>query len=134
MKSYQVTVLVMAIGLAVGILYLVRRDHIYIRQGLFWIVIAAVSLLFGVWPGLIDAVGGLFGVAYPPTLMLLVAIIVLIVKALLGDIALTQVRRDLRRLTQRIALRESEEPGVAAARLAQPAPAREEAAADSRGA
>ena len=42
MKSYQITVLVMAIGLAVGILYLVRRDHIYIRQGLFWILVAVL--------------------------------------------------------------------------------------------
>jgi hypothetical protein len=110
MKSYQLTVLVMGIGLAVGILYLVRRDHIYIRQGFFWIVIGLVSLVFGVWPSLIDTLGAALGVAYPPTLLLLVAIIVLILKALLGDIALTKVRRDLRRLNQRMALLEGEHP------------------------
>jgi hypothetical protein len=110
MKSYALTVLIMAVGLAVGILYLVRRDHIYIRQGLFWIVIALISLLFGVWPSLIDTLGGALGVAYPPTLLLLVAIIVLILKALLGDIALTKLRRDLRRLNQRMALLEGEHP------------------------
>ena len=48
--------------------------------------------------------------AYPPTLLLLVAILVLIVKALLGDIALTKLRRDLRRLNQRMALLEGEHP------------------------
>jgi hypothetical protein len=115
MKSYHLTVLVLGLGLAIGILHLVRRDHIYIRQGVFWITIAAVSLLFGIWPYLIDSLGEVFGVAYPPTLMLLVAIIVLVVKALLGDIALTQVRRDMRRLNQRIALLESEQPGARAA-------------------
>jgi hypothetical protein len=109
MKSYYVTVLVIGVGLASVILYLVRRDHIYIRQGVFWIAIALVSTLFGVYPTLIDVIGGAVGVAYPPTLLFLVAIIVLIVKALLADIALTKMRRDLRRLNQRIALLETSE-------------------------
>src|SRR4051794_2246509 len=109
MKSYQVTVLIMAIGLAVGILYLVRRDHIYIRQGLFWIVVAVISLGLGVWPVAIDVIGEALGVAYPPTLLLLVAIIVLMLKGLLGDIGLTRLRRDMRRLNQRIALLEGDQ-------------------------
>ena len=108
MKSYQITVLVMAIGLAVGILYLVRRDHIYIRQGFYWIVIAVVSVELGAWPTAIDYLGEELGIAYPPTLLFLVAIIVLMLKGLLGDIALTRLRRDMRRLNQRIALLEAE--------------------------
>ena len=110
MKSYHLVVLVMAAGLAVGILYLVRRDHIYIRQGVFWIAIAVFSLVLGLWPALIDTVGTLLGIAYPPALMLLVAVMVLIFKALLGDIAQTKLKRDLRRLNQRIALLEASHP------------------------
>ena len=109
MKDYYLTVLVMGFGLAGAILYLVRRDHIYIRQGVFWILVAVFSSVFGIWPSLIDIVGGALGVAYPPTLLLLAAIVVLIVKALLSDIALTKVSRDLRRLNQRIALLETAE-------------------------
>jgi hypothetical protein len=108
MKSYQITVLVMAIGLAVGILYLVRRDHIYIRQGLFWILVALLSLALGTWPRAIDLIGETLGVAYPPTLLLLVAILVLMIKGLLADIGQTKLRRDVRRLNQRIALLEGE--------------------------
>ncbi|HEX4944623.1 MAG TPA: DUF2304 domain-containing protein [Usitatibacteraceae bacterium] len=110
MQTYHLAVMILGIGLAVGILHLVRRDHLYIRQGLFWIVVAAVSFSFGVWPFLIDSLGELLGIAYPPTLLLLAAIIVLVVKALLGDIALTKLNRDLRRLNQRIALLEAEHP------------------------
>ena len=110
MKSYHLTVLVIGFGLAIGILYLVRRDHIYIRQGLFWIAVAVTSLAFAIWPYFIDELGGLLGIAYPPTLLFLAAIIVLIVKALFGDIALTKVRRDMRRLNQRIALIEADHP------------------------
>jgi len=108
LKSYHLTILVIGVGLAAGILYLVRRDHIYIRQGFFWIAMAALSLGLAIWPGLMDTVGSFLGIAYPPALILLVAIVILMVKGLLGDIELTQVRRDLRRLNQRIALVEAE--------------------------
>ena len=112
MREYHVTVLVLGIGLAVAILYLIRRDHLYIRQGFFWIVVAVASLAFAIWPYLIDTLGGLLGIAYPPTLLFLGAILVLIVKALFADISLTKLRRDLRRLNQRIALLEAEHPVV----------------------
>jgi len=110
MKDYHLTVLVIGFALAYGILYLVRRDHLYIRQGVFWIGIALLSLALAIWPYLIDTLGGALGIAYPPTLLFLVAIVVLVVKALLADIALTKVRRDLRRLNQRIALLETDQP------------------------
>jgi hypothetical protein len=110
MKEYHLTVLVIGVLLAAGILYLVRRDHIYIRQGMFWITVAVVTLAFAFWPTLIDVVGGALGIAYPPTLLLLAAIIVLVLKALYADIALTKVNRDLRRLNQRMALLEAEHP------------------------
>ena len=110
MKDYHLTVLVIGFGLAYGILHLVRRDHLYIRQGLFWIAIALLSLAFAIWPYLIDTLGASLGIAYPPTLLFLVAIVVLVVKSLLGDIAQTKLRRDLRRLNQRIALIEAEHP------------------------
>ena len=110
MRDYHLTVLVIGIGLAAGILYLVRRDHIYIRQGMFWILVAVITLAFAFWPTLIDVVGGALGIAYPPTLLLLAAIIVVVLKALYADIALTKVNRDLRRLNQRMALLEAEHP------------------------
>lgn len=110
MKDYHLTVLVIGFGLAYGILHLIRRDHLYIRQGLFWIAIALLSLALAIWPSLIDTLGGALGIAYPPTLLFLVAIVVLVIKTLLGDIALTKVRRDLRRLNQRIALLETDQP------------------------
>ena len=110
MKDYHLTVLVIGVGLAYGILYLVRRDHLYIRQGIFWIVIALLSLALAVWPNFIDTLGVSLGIKYPPTLLFLVAIVVLVLKALLTDMALTKVRRDLRRLNQRIALLETDDP------------------------
>lgn len=108
MKPTYLAIVLVGIGLALGIVYLVRRDHIYIRQALFWLTVAAVSFAFAVFPPLVDAIGDLFGIAYAPALVLLAAIVVLVVKALLADIALTKVSRDVRRLNQRIAMLEAE--------------------------
>lgn len=107
MKDYYLVVAVLGIGLALAILTLIRRDHIQLRQGLFWIAVALASLVFGIWPDLIDRLGRAVGIAYSPALLFLVAIVGLILRALLTDIALTQIKRDVRRLNQRIALLET---------------------------
>jgi hypothetical protein len=104
MKEYHLLVTVLGIGLALTILTLIRRDHIHLRQGLFWTVVAVASLVFGIWPGLIDFLSHAVGIAYSPALLFLAAIVVLILRALFTDIALTQLKRDVRRLNQRIAL------------------------------
>lgn len=95
-------------GLAVVILYLVRRDHLYLLHGLFWVVVAAVAALLGAWPGLVDAMAKVVGISYSPALLLLLAIMVLFVKVLHADIVNTRMERDVRRLNQRLALLEVE--------------------------
>lgn len=110
MTETRVTSAVLGIGLAAIILFLLRRDHIYLRDALFWIGVALASIAFGLWPWLVDVLGGFAGVAYPPTLLMIVGGCVLAVRALFSDIAMTALRRDLRRLNQRIAMMEISAP------------------------
>lgn len=108
MNGINLTVAIIGTGLATAILYLLRRDHLYLRDGLFWICVALMSLLLGLWPRLIDALGSLAGVSYPPALFLMLVAVVLTLKALLTDIECTRLRRDVRRLNQRMALYEND--------------------------
>lgn len=94
----------LGVSLALLILLLLRRDHLYLRDAIFWLATATASILFAVMPGWVDVLGVAAGVAYPPALILAVVCVVLVIKALLSDLALTQLRRDVRRLNQRIAL------------------------------
>lgn len=107
MTNYAMLSAALGLGLAVTILYLIRRDHLYLRDGLFWIVVATGSVVLGVWPSVVDVLGAALGVGYPPTLFFLIAILVLLVRALLSDIAITRMKRDLRRLNQRMAIHEA---------------------------
>src|SRR5674476_1306601 len=104
MTNLQITTSLLGLGLALIILHLLRRDHIYILHALFWIVIAALAALLGLWPGLIDRVAVWIGISYPPAALLLGAVVMLFIKSLYVDIANTRLERQLRRLNQRIAL------------------------------
>lgn len=101
----------LGIGLAASILVLVRRDHLYLRHGLFWMAVAIVSLVLGIWPRLVDRIGEALGIAYPPALLFLLAIMMLIIRAVIADMAFTRLRREVRLLNQKIALMEPRAEG-----------------------
>ena len=108
MATLQMTTALLGLGLAAVILVLVRRDHLYVLHGLFWVVVAATAALLGAWPGLIDRLALMVGISYPPALLLLGATIVLLIKALHADMLNTRIERDVRRLNQRLAMLEAD--------------------------
>lgn len=107
MANLQITTSLLGLSLALVIIHLLRRDHIYILHALFWIAIAALAALLGLWPGLIDRAAGWVGISYAPAALLLGAVVVLLIKSLYADINHTRLERQLRRLNQRIALLEA---------------------------
>ena len=107
MAPLQITTTLLGLGLAAVILVLVRRDHLYLLHGLFWILVAGSAAILGVWPGLIDRLAAVLGIGYPPALLLLLAVVVVLLKTLHTDILNTRLERDVRRLNQRLALLEA---------------------------
>lgn len=107
--TYPAAAAAIGLMLAVLILILLRRDQLYLRDATFWLATAMVSIAFAFFPSLADLLGGMAGVAYPPALILAVVCVVLTIKALLADIAQTQLRRDVRRLNQRVALLDADQ-------------------------
>ena len=98
----------LGIFLALGILWLVRRDQLHGSYALWWLLIAAGALLTGFFPGVVDWIGSRFGVAYPPMLLAMVAIVAILLKLLGIDIDVTRRERRLRRLLQKVAILELE--------------------------
>jgi hypothetical protein len=107
MATLNLTTGLMGLALAAIILLLLRRDHLYVMHGLFWVVVATAAAVLGLWPGLIDRLANFTGIFYPPALLLLAGLIVLFVKALHADIQNTRLQREVRRLNQRIAMLEA---------------------------
>jgi hypothetical protein len=108
MISYRLTSAIVGLAIASTILGLIARDRLHTRHAVWWFAVAFAVIVLGVFPEVIDWFGGLLGVAYPPVLILVVAIGVLLVKLLLLDIEYSRQERTLRRLIQRLALLEAE--------------------------
>lgn len=112
MAPFQITTSLLGVGLAVVIVLLIRRDDLYVRHALFWLCVAVLAAVLGVWPQSIDWMGMLVGVRYSPALVLLCAVIVLFVKALHADVVNTRLQTDMRHLQQTVALLEAERAGL----------------------
>jgi hypothetical protein len=106
--SQYLTSVGLGVVLAVGILWLVRRDRLHGSYALWWLLIAAGALLIGFFPSLVDWIGVKLGVAYPPMLLAMVAIIAMLLKLLGVDIDVTRRERRVRRLIQKVAILELE--------------------------
>jgi hypothetical protein len=123
----QITAGIIGVLLAGAILYLVRRDHLHGSYALWWLAVAVVILLLGVFPPVIDWLGSVTGIYYPPVLPIIVGIGMILIRMLKMDIDRSQQERQLRRLTQKLAILEQE---LSAARRDNPT-SRESLANDS---
>ena len=99
---------IIGIATAVIIVILIRRDHLHVRYGLWWMMAALVFALLGLFPALFDNLAKYLGVAYPPILAITVGVVILVLKILVMDIERSRNAIRLQRLTQRIALLESD--------------------------
>ncbi|MEM7705106.1 MAG: DUF2304 domain-containing protein [Pseudomonadota bacterium] len=102
--SYQVTTSFIGILLAGAILYLVRRDHLHGPYALWWLVVAGITIVLGLFPRTIDLIAGYTGVSYPPNLLFSLAIGMLLLKMLKSDIESSRHERRIRRLGQKMAI------------------------------
>ena len=96
----------LGLGLAATIIWLLRRDHLHLSHGLFWLTVAVVAAVLGLWPSLIDKIAAMAGISYAPAMLFLTAVIVLLVKTLHTDILNTRIERQVKRLNQRLAMYE----------------------------
>jgi hypothetical protein len=93
---------------AIVIVILIRKDHLHVRYGLWWMAAAVIFALLGLFPAIVDNIAGYLGVAYPPVLALTVGVVVLVIKILLMDLERSRNAIRLQRLVQRVALLEAE--------------------------
>lgn len=96
------------IAAALTIIVLIRRDHLHVRYGLWWIAVAAAFVVLGFYPGIIDWLAPKVGVNYGPVLALTLGLTIFVIKVLTLDIARSRDEARTVRLIQRIAMLETE--------------------------
>jgi hypothetical protein len=104
----QITSAILGIGLAGAILFLVRRDHLHGPFAVWWFAVAAATFALGVFPQLVVWLGHVTGIVYAPVLPIIVGVSLILIRLLKLDIDRSRQERQLRRLTQKLAILENE--------------------------
>lgn len=108
MIPYNLTTAVFGIIVVFCIIYLIRKNSIYVRYTFWWFAVCGGILTFSIFPKLSDAIVGFLGISYPPAFIFFIAILMLFVKTLFMDIDRSKQEVRIRRLVQRLAILEAE--------------------------
>ena len=106
--TLNVVTAVIGISTGLGILYLVRKDRLSVNYSLWWGMLAACLIFLGLVPRAVDVIGKKMGVYYPPIFIVIVAICLIFIKLLFMDLHRSRHERQIRILTQRLALYENQ--------------------------
>lgn len=108
MLTSQITSAILGIGLAGAILFLVRRDRLHGPYAVWWFAVAAATFVLGVFPSVVTWLGHVTGIVYAPVLPIIIGLSLVLIRLLKLDINRSQQERQLRRLTQKLAILEQE--------------------------
>ena len=103
------TSFVIGVIIAGVILYLVRKDRVHIRHTFWWVAVALASLVLGAFPPIVDWIAVQLGIRYPPILVLIVGLGLALIKILINDMENSDLEKNIRRLSQRLAILEAKE-------------------------
>ncbi|MBK8124831.1 MAG: DUF2304 domain-containing protein [Dokdonella sp.] len=108
MLDAQITAAILGVCLAGAIFYLVRRDHLHGPYAAWWLMVAAATLILGIFPAVVTWLGLLTGIKYAPVLPIIVALSLILLRLLKLDIDRSRQERQIRRLTQKLAILDHE--------------------------
>ena len=104
--TLQIFVSLLALAVVILILWLIRHERMPIKRSLWWLAVAVVIGIFGLFPQLLDQSARLVGISYPPALLFTLAILTLLIKLLLEDMEVSAQQRRILRLAQKTAVLE----------------------------
>ncbi|MEK7688846.1 MAG: DUF2304 domain-containing protein [Deltaproteobacteria bacterium] len=104
MQLVQVVAIIFSISLLIGIVDLIRRGMIKEQYALLWLASAVILLILSVWRGLLDKIALAMGIAYPPSLLFLVAFLFLLLIVLHFSVIISDFSERNKRLSQEVAI------------------------------
>ncbi len=102
----NITILIIGAILSISILYLVRKGKMHGPYATWWLLVAVSAIVLSIFPNIVDWVAAQVGITYPPTLLLVLSVSMILIRMLTMDMALTKKERKIRRLTQKMAILE----------------------------
>ena len=104
MIKMQIISLVFSVFILYIIFEMVRKKKIKEEYSILWFGIGFIFLLISAFPGVIDKLGNLFGIAYAPTLILLLLIAFILVVLIHFSVVLSKLSEKNKDLIQEVGL------------------------------
>jgi hypothetical protein len=104
----QVIAIVVSAILLLTVVELVRRRKLVEEYSLVWILGAVGLLALSIWRHVLDRAAALLGVFYPPSLLLMLLVVMGFVALLWFSVVLSRQRRQIDRLIEQTAILEAE--------------------------
>lgn len=96
--------LIFSIAFIIFIINLVRKNKLDEKYSILWLIASFVILIVAIFPKIITMFANKFNVYYPPTLMLLFAIIILGAYIVHISVVITRQNKMIVKLTQELGL------------------------------
>jgi hypothetical protein len=105
--TYIFGILAALLTLAV-VIEMLRRGRMRERHAIWWLVAGTLALIIGIFPQILDWLGGLIGIGLPINLVFFVSIAVLFLVCIQHSSELTQLESKTRTLAERHAIQQLE--------------------------
>lgn len=96
--------IVFSIVFILFILSLVKKSKLDEKYSILWLFFGVIILIVSIFPGIIEKIASWFGVYYPPTLMLLFAILIIGTYIVHITMIITKQNKMIIKLTQELAI------------------------------
>ena len=104
MISYKITTTIIGIIIFLIIFMLVRRGKLQEKFALAWFAIGVIVVILGLFPIIIDKIAWVTGISYPPALLFVIAVGVLLIQNLYLFIFASQNEVRIKELLQQVAV------------------------------
>lgn len=96
--------LILAIVIVVVVLLMLRKGKLREKYALLWLIIGLLTIVLGVFPGLLSLVSSLLGVQVPANLLFALSILLLLGVSLQYSRELTVLEEETRTLAEEVAI------------------------------
>ena len=100
--------IILSIIIMLYILYSVRKDKLSVKSSFGWFLACVLMLLLSIFPYSLDWVAGLVGISYPPTLLLTLCIVMLIVIDFNYSKKISEMQKKITDLAQELSIVKSQ--------------------------
>ncbi|MBI5561009.1 MAG: DUF2304 domain-containing protein [Deltaproteobacteria bacterium] len=104
MNTIHIVSIIISLALFTVVIDFIRRGLLKEKYSVLWLALISAVMVLSVWKGLLDRIAGLVGVAYPPSLLFLVAFLFVILILLHFSVVISVLTERNKALTQEVAL------------------------------